>query len=232
MRTFSFLILLLCAVPYASAESAAMAPDAGAAGDAAPQNLSIKTFQFKHKSAEKAIAIVKPLLSSDGSIALQSTSLVVTDRAENLKAVTAALSQFDRAPQTFHLNVRLIAASRAEAASAPRVSDDLKEVAAKLALLRYNAFESLGDVRVEAKEGDPGLLDLTGYRADFHLGEYDAASDTVRVEDFRLSRLQGDQLTQLVKTTLNLKVGQVFILGATKSAQSGRALLVVVTANR
>jgi hypothetical protein len=230
MRTFSLLMILLCAAPYASAEVTATAVDAGDA--AAAQSLSVKTFQFKHKSAEKAIAIVKPLLSSDGSIALQTASLVITDRAENIKAVTAALAQFDRPAQSFHLNVRLIAASRVDAAHAPRVPDDLKEVAAKLALLRYNAFESLGDVRVEAKEGDPGLLDMTGYRADFRLGEYDAASDTVRVEDFRLSRLQGDQLAQLVKTTLNLKIGQVFILGATKSAQSERALLVVVTANR
>lgn len=230
MRTLSLLLILLCAAPYAAAEVTATAGEAGDA--AAAQSLSVKTFQFKHKNAEKAIAIVKPLLSSDGSIALQSTSLVVTDRVANIKAITAALAQFDRPAQAFHLNVRLIAASRVAAASAPRVPDDLKEVAAKLALLRYNAFESLGDVRVEAKEGDPGLLDMTGYRADFRLGEYDAASDTVRVEDFRLSRLQGDQLTQLVKTTLNLKVGQVFILGATKSAQSERALLVVVTANR
>ncbi len=231
MRTFSLLMILLCAAPYASAEIAAAAVDAGDAA-AAGQSLSVKTFQFKHKSAEKAIAIVKPLLSSDGSIALQTSSLVITDRAENIKAVTAALAQFDRPAQAFRLNVRLIAASRVAAANAPRVPDDLKEVAAKLALLRYNAFESLGDVRVEAKEGDPGLLDMTGYRADFRLGEYDAASETVRVEDFRLSRLQGDQLAQLVKTTLNLKIGQVFILGATKSAQSERALLVVVTATR
>jgi len=62
--------------------------------------------------------------------------------------------------------------------------------------------------------------------------EYDPASDSLKVSDFRISRLEGDQLAPMMKTTLNLKLGQTVILGVTKEAQSQRALMIVVTAKR
>jgi hypothetical protein len=226
--------LLFLALLTPVAAFAEVTADAAAADAAGEKSLSIRTFQFRHKQPEKALPLIKPLLSADGSIALQSNALVVTDKGENMKAIAAALADFDAPPQPFRLEVRLVAASRV--ATAPKVADELKEIAPKLALLQYNAFEVLGSATVEAKEGDPGLIDMpTGYRADFRLGEYDPASDTVRVEDFRIARVQGenrDQLTQLLKTTLNLKIGQMFIMGATRPSQTQRALMVVVTARR
>jgi hypothetical protein len=73
---------------------------------------------------------------------------------------------------------------------------------------------------------------LEGYRADFRFGEYDPASDSVQLADFKLLRLEGDQLAPLLKTTLNLKLGQTVIIGATRQPQSQRALMMVVTAQR
>jgi hypothetical protein len=52
----------------------------------------------------------------------------------------------------------------------------------------------------------------------------------VQLADFRLSRLEGDQLSPMLKTTLNLKLGQTVIIGATKQPQSQRALMIVITA--
>ena len=49
---------------------------------------------------------------------------------------------------------------------------------------------------------------------------------------FRLSKLQGDQVTSLLKTTLNLRLGQTYIVGATKTPQSQRALMIVLIARR
>jgi hypothetical protein len=216
-----FLALAVCGAGYADD----MAADA-------QKSLSVKTYQFKHKDADKATAVVKQLMSADGSISIQpaTNSVVITDRAENLKAITAALAQFDTPPKAFKLSVRLIAASRAEGAA--RTPDELKDVAANLGMLRYNVLENLGAMNVDGHEGEPGIVDLpTGYRADFHFGEYDPTSDSVQISDFKLSRLQGDQLTQLLKTTLNLKIGQTVILGATKPA-GGRALILVVAAKK
>ncbi|HEX2059187.1 MAG TPA: secretin N-terminal domain-containing protein, partial [Thermoanaerobaculia bacterium] len=195
------------------------------------KRLTVQTFQFKHKQAEKAAVVIKPLLSVDGSMSIQpsANSLVVTDSPENIKRIAAALAQFDTQPLSLMLSVRLVGAARG---GETRVDPQLKDIQSKLALLRYNVLESLGSADAGGREGEPGQIELEGYRADFKFGEYDPATDSVRVTDFRLLRLEGDTLVPLMKTTLNLKVGQTVILSAAKEPQSQRALMIVVTAKR
>ena len=107
-----------------------------------------------------------------------------------------------------------------------------KDIAAELSMLRFNSFEKLGDAEVQGKEGEPGMIDLgTGYKAEFKFGEYDPASDTIKLNDFRLEKLQNDQLSQLYKASLNLKLGRTVIIGAQKP-QGQRALMIVVVARR
>ncbi|PYQ61934.1 MAG: hypothetical protein DMF58_03195, partial [Acidobacteria bacterium] len=62
---------------------------------AAAKSLSVRTFSFKYKDADKAAAMIKPLMSSEGTISIQpsTNALVVTDRAENLKAITKTLTE-------------------------------------------------------------------------------------------------------------------------------------------
>ena len=220
------LSLTLIALLFLTANAFA---DAGELG----KNLSVKTFTFKHKQAEKAASAIKPLMSADGSMSIQpaANSLIVTDLPENMKKIAAALAQFDQPAQAFHLTVRLVSARRGTADES-RVDPDLGDVSPKLALLRYNVLERLGAAEVTGKEGEPGQVDLGLHRADFKFGEYDPASDSLKVGDFRLSRRDGDQLAPMMKTTLNLKLGQTVIIGVTKEAQSQRALMIVVTAKR
>jgi hypothetical protein len=217
---------------------AALAEPAGkpaAATDAKPA-LAVRSFTFKFKQADKAAVAIKVLLSADGSMSIQpaSNALVVTDRAENMKAVAKMIGDFDKEPQSFRLYVRIVGASRVE--GTPKLADDVKDVARKLASLPYNLFESVGEATVQGKEGDPGLIDMTtGYRAGFHFGEYDLASDSIAVKDLQISKLTGakkDQLTSLLKTSLNLTIGQTYILGASKAPQSQRALMIVLVARR
>lgn len=206
-----------------------------AAADSKPA-LSVRSFTFKFKQADKAAAAIKPLLSPDGSMSIQpsSNALVVTDRAENMKAVAKMIGDFDKEPQSFRLYIRIVGASRVE--GTPKIADDLKDVARKLAMLPYNAYENVGEATVQGKEGDPGLIDMeTGYRADFRFGEYDPASGSIAVKDLQISKLTGpqkDQLTSLLKTSLNLAIGQTYILGAARAPQSQRALMIVLVARR
>lgn len=212
---------------------AAAADDAASAPAGEEKALSVYTYQFKHKVAEKAAGAIKTLVSNEGTVAIQpaTNSIVITDRAENLRNISAALQKYDTPPQPVKLTVRLATAARAEGGD--RVPESLRDVAPKLAMLRYNVFENLGAANIESREGEPGLVELSdGYRADFRLGEFDPASDTIPLADFKLAKLQGDQLTQLYKTTLNLKVGQTLIFGATRDPQSRKALVVIVTARR
>lgn len=217
--------VVLMALLLVSAAALAETADVG-------KSLSVRTFQFKHKQADKAAAIIKSLLSADGSMSIQpaTNSLVVTDDPVNLKDIAEALAKFDAAPQPFHLTVRLISAGRV--GKATRFPDELKDLESKLALLRYDSVESIGSAQVEGKEGDPGIVSLATYRADFKFGEYDPASDTISISDFQLSRLTGDQLAPMMKTTLNLKLGQTFIMGVTRQPNSQRALMMVLSARR
>ena len=214
----------------------ALGAGAAFADDAAEKSLSVRTFQFKHKQAEKAAALIKSLMSSEGSIAIQAgtNALIVTDQAENMKKISAALKDYDAPPQAFRLSLRLIAAGRGEGTA--RVPADLRHVAPNLTMLGFTSFEKLGEADVTGREGDPGILDMSnGYRAEFKFGEYDLASDSIKVSDLKILRLDGpqkDQMTQVLKTSLNLKVGQTFILGASKVPQSQRALMIVVAAER
>lgn len=227
--------LLMISMMAALSGAAFAEPPAAAAADSKP-GLAVHTFTFKFKQADKAAAAIKPLLSNDGSMSIQpsTNSLVVTDRAENMKAVARMIGDFDKEPQSVRLYVRIVGASRVT--GTPKVPDDLKDVARKLAILPYNSYEAVGEATVQGKEGDPGLVDMqTGYRADFKFGEYDPASDSIAVKDLQISRLTGaqkDQLTSLLKTTLNLAIGQTYILGASKAPQSQRALMIVLVARR
>jgi hypothetical protein len=163
---------------------------------------------------------------------------VVTDHAENLKGISTVLAKFDTPAQSFKIEIRLISASRA--AVPGKIADDVKDVAAKLsAVLKFNTFEKLGQIVVEGKEGDPIVVEqfAPGYRADFRLGEYDPASDSIRVNDFRLQRMVGDgkttaEVQQLLKTSLNLKIGQLVMLGASRQPASDRAMMLVLTSKR
>lgn len=210
--------------------SAAAFADAADVG----RNLSVRTFQFKHKQADKAAAMIKSLMSGSGTFTVQpgANSLVVTDDPENLKKIAAAIAQFDAAPQPFQLSVRLVSAGRGGTGGRARVPENLRDIESKLALLRFDTVEALGSASVDGKEGDNGTVDLATYRADFHFGEYDPASDSIKISDFKLSRLGGDQVAPLMKTTLNLKLGQTVIMAVTRDAQSQRALMMVLSARR
>jgi len=225
-RIFFLMVALLVAASAVQAEPPA--PDTAKA-------LTVRTFTFKYKDADRAAGVVKPLLSSEGTISIQpgTKSVVVTDRADNLKAVAKAIADFDVPPQSFRLSVRLVSAARV-AAEAAKVPGELKDIAPKLAYMRYNSLETEGQAEIEGKEGDPGIVDMpTGYRAEFKFGEYDPASDSVKVSELRLARLQKDQLAQVLKPmTLNLRLGQTYVVGATRSAESQRALIVVIVAHR
>jgi hypothetical protein len=226
---------LMVSMMLALSGAAFAEPAAAAAADAKPA-LAVRTFTFKFKQADKAAAAIKPLLSKEGSMSIQpsTNSLVVTDRAENLKSVAKLIGDFDKAPQSFRLYVRIVGAARVE--GTPKIADDLKDVARKLAILPYNSYESVGEATIQGKEGDPGLIDMqTGYRAGFKFGEYDPASDSIAVNDLQISKLTGaqkDQLTSLLKTSLNLTIGQSYILGASRAPQSQRALMIVLVARR
>jgi len=200
----------------------------------------VQTFKFKFKSAERAAAVISSLISSEGSVSIQpgSNVLVVTDRSSNMDAIADALDRYDLPSREFNLEIRLVAAGRVTG-KAPEVPDDLKEIAGKLSgVLRFNAFDKIGAIDVKGQEGDSVRSDIDGYHAEFVIGEYDPVSETIQLSDFTLSRFETapDTLKKsrkdVLETTLNLKVGQTVVLGASRLPDSNRALMLIVVARQ
>lgn len=210
-----------------------------ALADADPAaKLTARAFHLRYKDTERGATAIKGVLSSDGSISIQpsSNTLIVTDRSENLQRVASILAQFDAPPQSFSIDLQLIAASRSQT---PSVPEELRVVAGKLSgALKFNSFEKMGEITAGGKEGDPVIIEKLSeaYRAEFKFGEYDPSSETIQVKEFQLSRLKpgsnGSEVVSLLRTSLNLKVGQTVILGASRLPDSNRALMLVLVAKR
>jgi hypothetical protein len=200
----------------------------------------VQTFKFKFKSAERAATIVSSLISSEGSVSIQpgNNILVVTDRSANMEAIADALDRYDVPSREFNLEIRLVAAGRVSG-KAPDVPDELKEIAGKLSgVLRFNAFEKIGSIEIKGREGDSVRSDIDGYHAEFVVGEFDPVSETVQLSGFTLSRYETDPATlkksrnDVLETTLNLRVGQTVVLGASRLPDSNRALMLIVLARQ
>jgi hypothetical protein len=213
----SLLFLVLCA-PLAAAD------------DAAGPNLSVRSFQLRFREADKAAGVIKPLMSAQGTLSIQpsTNTLVVTDQAANVERIAGAIEKFDLPARSFRLELKLVSAGRAPQ---PAIPADLKDIAAKLSgVLKFNSFQKVGELKVEGKEGDPVIGKVDPYRAEFKFGEYDPVSGTIRLNEFQLSRVQGNELVPALRTSLNLRIGQMVVLGASKDPQSQRALMLVLVA--
>lgn len=212
---------------------------AGAAQEA-DGKVVVQTFKFKFKSAERAANVISSLVSAEGSVSIQpgNNVLVVTDRAENIESIASAIDRYDVPSREFKLEIQLVAAGRVQG-KAPEVPDDLKEIAGKLSgVLRFNSFEKIGALELKGREGDSIRSDLDGYHAEFVVGEFDPVSETVQLSDFTLSRYETAQSAEkktrsdVLETTLNLKVGQTVVLGASRLPDSNRALMLIVIARQ
>ena len=89
-RIFFLLIALLVAAAAAQAEPPASADTAKA--------LTVRTFTFKYKDADKATAVVKPLLSTEGTISIQpgTKSVVITDAGVEGQGISLLPWRFGR----------------------------------------------------------------------------------------------------------------------------------------
>lgn len=212
----------------------------GASAQQADAKIVVQTFKFKFKTADRAAQVIRPLMSSEGTVAIQpgSNTLVVTDRGANVDRITKAIDDYDVPSRTFKLEMKLVAAGRVQG-NPPAVPDDLREVSTKLSgVLRFNSFEKVGELSLAGREGDAVKRDVDGsYHAEFTIGEYDPVTGSVQLSDFRLGRYQQaaagkKELSDLLKTNLNLKIGQTVVLGASKLPESNRALMLIVVARQ
>lgn len=198
---------------------------------AANDSLVARAFELRHKDPQRVIETIQGLLSGEGSYAIQPAkrTIVVTDTAAALDKVARVIAELDVPARNYTLQLTLVSASRS--ANPRAVADDLAEISRKLSgVLRFNTFEKLGSVSARGDEGNDLVLSIDGYHAAFGFGQYDPLSQSLKIEDFRLDRTKDSTGSPLIRTSLNLRVGQTVVLGASRQPESGKALMIVLLA--
>lgn len=198
---------------------------------AANDSLVSRAFELEHKDPQRVIDTVQGLLSRDGSYSIQPAkqTIVITDTPATLERVAKVLEQLDVPPRNYTLKLTLVSASRS--GNPPKVAEDLAEISRKMSgVLRFNTFEKVGSATARGNEGTDLVFDIDGYNARFGFGQYDPLSQSLKIDDFRLDRTKDSTGSPLIRTSLNLRVGQTVVLGASRQAESGKALMIVLLA--
>src|SRR5688500_7313657 len=228
---------------------AALAGWAGGTSPAAAQSeseaatLRIYSYRLVNQPAAEAIALVRPLMSQQGTVELQppTNTIVIRDSLSALSRIVPGLRGFDHAVLPLRPEVRIVEAAHGglwvpvEARPPEPLSSRLRS------LFRYDRYEVSARGGLDAREGEDVTYELgQGYVVNFRLGTL-LADQRIRLNGLRIMRAVDDPEAKVspaftVRTLLNgnfnLWLDQTLVLTLTQSESSPRALMVAVTCTR
>ncbi len=227
-RIFSLLALAcILAMPWSvAAESQAEEP-----------GLSTRAFEIHHKDPDDVVMLIRPALSVDSSILIQSRirTLTVTDHSPNLDAVDALIRSFDLPPRDVSMTINLLRASRDLKGSKARVLPGQLPLSLRQ-VTNWLDYELLGGMTIQASESEESTLRLGDqYRVRFLVELVDDRNERIRLKSFVLERrvaaAAGDEsFVSLFDTVVNLKSGTPYVFGATRGKDAPRAIFLTITA--
>ncbi len=202
----------------------------------------VRVFALKYRAPEDAVAVVRPVLTEGGSVIVQPKGNVLTvrDSAAAVERAARTIASWDVAPRSIDLRVTLLRASM-ESRPGPGVvpiappEEELQGIGDRLRqLFRFTSYARLDAVRVQGAEGQT-VASVLGrdYRLEFQI-EGSADLRQVRLKGLTFERLRpvpGPGITgprgDIIRTTLNVPVGQPFILAVGKDEAATGALVLV-----
>jgi hypothetical protein len=196
----------------------------------------VKVFNFKFKKAEDAAVAVRPFLSEDGSVLIQpkANSLTVQDQQPAIDRISRMLAKWDAPPRGRSLAITLLKATTTPHRTGDRnpLPDEIKVVAERLKkLFNFQDFTPLDSVVVRGLDGNTITCVMGGgYQLEFLL-EPGSEGDLVRLRNLSLSTLRKDQRgairSEILRTSINVPVGQPYVLGVGKDEAAQAALFLV-----
>lgn len=215
---------------------------AGAATPARPPEPDVvRVFVLKHRKAEDAFLLVRPLLTARGTIVLQpaKNALTVRDTWQTVERAAQAVLSFDVPPRAIAISVALLRGTNtpAPAGRPTPVAEQIRGVGARLRrLFTFTDYTPLDEVVLQGVEGDPVSWSLGGgYRIDFLL-EPGGGPESVRLRGLVLARVRRDEkgretVRDVARTSLTLRVNEPFVLGVGREEGGAAALFLVLAAS-
>lgn len=191
--------------------------------------VALHAYVFQHRPAADAVPLVRPLLSSHGSLLIKrdGKTLVVRDTIAGIARVVPILRSLDRPVIPLDLEVMLVRAERSRRLSPPQESTIPEALARDLgSILPYDVYLQVAHADLATREGEEVTYEVgAGYTLRFRLGRYQAGG--VKLYDFRVYRAGREE--PMVHANLLLRLDETYSLGLSKSESSPTALMVVLT---
>jgi hypothetical protein len=211
-----------------------------AAPTPSPEPDVVRVFTLRHRKAEGAFLVVRPLLTARGSLVLQPAlnALTVRDTGRAVELAARAVESFDVPPRPFAVSVALFRATSAppQQGKPTPIAEQLRGVRARLRrLFAYTDYTPIDEVVLQGREGEPVSWNLGGsYRIDFLL-EAENGDEVVRLRNLVLVRVRRDEngretVRDVARTSINLKTWEPFVLGVGREEGGSAALFLVLSA--
>jgi hypothetical protein len=216
---------------------------AGGFAAAAPQTQTVvKVFTLKYRKAEDVLAHLRPLLSDSGAVSAvletRLNSLTVQGTPQLVEQISRAVAAFDVPLRAIDIVVTLLKSpgEKTRASDKADVSEEIRGIGEKLKkLFNVTDFNRLDSVVVQGTEGQRVAYSMGGgYRLSFLL-DSSRESPQVQLRDLSLERVwrkAGREVrSEILRTSINVKLGQPYILGIGRDEAAGDKLFVVFLAN-
>ena len=207
-----------------------------------PPQTVVKVFTLKHRKVEDALALLRPLLSDSGAV---SAVLETNDNSLTVRGTPARVDQIAREVAAFDVPLRGIdivvtllrsAGEKTKGGEKAEVSEEIRGIGERLKkLFNVTDFTRIDSVVVQGIEGQRVAYVMGGgYRLEFVV---DPARDGTQVQlrDLSLERVRhaaGKEVRgEIVRTSINVNLGQPYILGVGRDESAGDKLFVVFFAN-
>ena len=220
-----------------------------------PAGLRVYAYTLKHQRAHEALALVRPLLSTRGTVEVQpgGNTLVIRETRAVIDHLSRLLTQFDHPPEDLRFDIRIVRAGpKRHGISPPQpeatepeteiAGTELPEVlAARLReYLRYDDYRVLAEVGVTSREGEEVTYALgQSYSVSFRPTAV-VAGRRVKLEDFRIvqqvqnptNKSRQLEPRELFHATLNLWIDRPFNLVLDQDDSRQEALMVAISCRR
>ena len=207
-----------------------------------PPQTVVKVFALKYRKVEDALALLRPLLADSGAVsAILETnlnSLTVRGTPARVEQIAREVAAFDVPLRAIDIVVTLLKSSgeKTRVGEKAEVSEEIRGIGERLKkLFNVTDFTRLDSVVVQGVEGQRVAYVMGGgYRLEFLL---DPARDATQVQlrDLSLERVRHEAGREvrgdIVRTSINVTLGQPYILGVGRDESAGEKLFVVFFAN-